>query len=212
MAINFSSLDTSTPAPQEAVATQGISLNLNKGQFLDLGKAAPSLTNVDLAAGWDVSAGGTAFDLDISAYLLNSAGKLNPANPAGSIVFFNNKSVSGVTLNGDNLTGAGDGDDEVISVNLAAVTPDVEKIVFAVNIFDAQTRGQVFNQVSNSYVRLVNKDTGQEISRFSLKEDFGVETAVIFAELVRNGSTWAFHAIGEGLIAPDLNTIAGRFL
>lgn len=212
MAINFTSLssDSSAPAPapvEVAPAAPGISLDLSKNSVLDLSKAAPGLSMVDLCAGWDVAAGGADFDLDISAFLLNSAGKITSGN---DVVFYNHKSVAGVSLNGDNRTGAGEGDDEVISLNLAQVAPTVNKIVCCVTIHEAVARRQTFGMVNNSYVRLVNKDTGAELCKFTLKDDYSTDTAVVFAELVRDGGNWVFHTIGEGVQA-DLNQLCGRF-
>lgn len=210
MAIDFSSLGTPTQSNnvQEVVSSSpGITLNLNKGEVLDLQKAAPSLENLDLGAGWDTAAFGEAFDLDITAFLLNANNKITGAN---DVIYFNNKVGQGIKLNGDNRTGEGDGDDEVISVQLSQISPSVQKIILSVVIFQAREKGQTFGQVNNSYIRLVNKNNGSEVAKFQLKNDFSTETAVIFGELVRNGNTWLFHAIGEGLDA-DLNQLAQRF-
>lgn len=210
MAIDFSSLGTPTQSNnvQEVVSSSpGITLNLNKGSVLDLQKAAPSLENLDLGAGWDTAAFGEAFDLDITAFLLNANNKITGAN---DVIYFNNPKGNGIKLNGDNRTGEGDGDDEVISVQLSQISPSVQKIIFSVVIFQAREKGQTFGQVNNSYIRLVNKNNGSEVAKFQLKNDFSTETAVIFGELVRNDDTWLFHAIGEGLDA-DLNQLAQRF-
>ena len=210
MAIDFSSLGTPTQSNnvQEVVSSSpGITLTLNKGSVLDLQKAAPSLENLDLGAGWDTAAFGEAFDLDITAFLLNANNKITGAN---DVIYFNNPKGNGIKLNGDNRTGEGDGDDEVISVQLSQISPSVQKIIFSVVIFQAREKGQTFGQVNNSYIRLVNKNNGSEVAKFQLKNDFSTETAVIFGELVRNGDAWLFHAIGEGLDA-DLNQLAQRF-
>lgn len=212
MAINFTSLSEDTQAPvsapvEVAPAAPGISLDLSKNSVLDLSKAAPGLTMVDLCAGWDISAGGADFDLDISAFLLNAAGKITSGS---DVVFYNNKTVAGVNLNGDNRTGSGEGDDEVISINLAQVAPTTNKIVCCVTIHEAVARRQTFGMVNNSYVRLVNKETNAELCRFTLKDDYLTDTAVVFAELVRDGSNWVFHTIGEGVQA-DLNQLCTRF-
>ena len=211
MAINFTSLGgpaNPTPTPTEvAPATGGVSLDLEKNTILNLAKAAPGLTKVDLCAGWDVSAGGADFDLDISAFLLNEAGKITSAS---DVIFYNNKTAPGIYLNGDNRTGAGDGDDEVISLDLATLSPSIHKIICAITIDQAIARRQTFGMVNNSYVRLVNVENNSELCKFQLKDDYSTDTAVVFAELVRDGSTWAFHTIGEGKQA-DLNGIAARF-
>ena len=100
--------------------------------------------------------------------------------------------------NGDNLTGAGDGDDEKVSIDLSAVPANVEKIAFTITIHDADARMQNFGQVDNSYVRVVDESTGEELIRFDLGEDFSIETAVVVAELYRHGGEWKFNAIGSG--------------
>lgn len=185
-------------------------LNLNKGGVLNLTKTAPALSKVIFAAGWDVSRfSGSAYDLDISAFLLNSQGKLASGE---DVVFFNNKQRFGVELEGDNRTGEGDGDDERIFVDLNSIPQSVEKVVFVVNIFDAKNKRQTFQNVENSYIRLVDELTDSEIARYSLRDNFSLETAVILGELYRSPGGWEFKALGEGLVVDDLNVIAGRYL
>lgn len=208
MAINFTTTPgTSTETPVEVTATPGVTLDLNKGNVLDLAKASPGLSKVTLGAGWDVSGNGVDFDLDISVFLLNSANKITSG---ADVVFYNNKTSQGVTLSGDNRTGAGDGDDETITIDLNAVPASVTKIVAAVTIDQAVARRQTFGMVNNSYIRLVNSDTNAELARFTLKDDYSIDTAVLFAELVRVDGTWNFHTLGEGKQA-DLNGIAAMF-
>lgn len=208
MAINFNTLTGDTSTVKEVTpVSQGISLNLEKNSILDLAKVEPGLKKVDMCAGWDVAVGGADFDLDISVFLLNSAGKITSAS---DVVFYNNKHVNGITLNGDNRTGAGDGDDEVISIDLDTVSSSVSKIVCCVTIDQAIARRQTFGMVNNSYVRLVNKDNGKELCRFELKDNSSTDTAVVFAELVRDNGSWVFHTIGEGKQA-DLNGLAAMF-
>lgn len=202
MGINLGGTGTS-------VSTNNGVLNLEKNQVLDLTKKNPGLSKVNLGAGWDVASGGTDFDLDIAAILLNENGSFgSPSN----VVFFNNMQVPGVVLNGDNRTGVGDGDDEVISLNLSEINPSVKKIVFVVSIYNAQANRQTFGMVNNSYVRLVDVQNGEkELCRFDLKSDGSTATAVIFAELYREGSDWNFKAIGEGKVA-DLNGILSMYV
>ena len=208
MAINFTSMTGAPATPTEvAPAPAGVSLNLEKNTILDLAKAEPGLERVDLCAGWDLAAGGVDFDLDIAAFMLNEAGKITSG---ADVIFYNNKAAAGIQLNGDNRTGAGDGDDEIISIDLNALAPNVAKIVCTVTIDQAVARRQTFGMVNNSYVRLVNKDKGNELCRFQLKDDYSTDTAVIFAELVKDNGSWVFHAIGEGKQA-DLNGIAALF-
>ena len=173
-------------------------VSLSKGGNVSLTKEAPGLTAVLVGLGWDVrTTTGTDFDLDASALLLNPTGKVgNDSN----FVFFNNlKSPDGsVEHTGDNLTGEGEGDDEVIKVNLAGVPADVEKIVFPVSIYDAEVRSQNFGQVMNAYIRIVDGATSTELARYDLTEDYSTETAMIFGELYRNGPEWKFRAVGQG--------------
>ena len=184
-------------------------LNLQKNDILDLTKKNPGVKKVDFCGGWDVAESGADFDLDLGAYLLNANGKITGAQ---DVVFFNHMEVPGVKLNGDNRTGSGDGDDEVISLDLEKISPNVSRIVFAITIFDAVNRRQSFGMVNNSYVRLLDVEHGdKELCRYPLKEAFSTETAVIVAELIRDGSEWQFHAIGEGKRA-DFNGLAGLYM
>lgn len=194
----------STPSNSEANI-----LNLQKNDILDLTKKNTGVKKVDFCGGWDVAESGADFDLDLGAYLLNANGKITGAQ---DVVFFNHMEVPGVRLNGDNRTGIGEGDDEVISLDLSKISPNVSRIVFAITIFDAVNRRQSFGMVNNSYVRLLDVEHGEkELCRYELKEDFSTETAVIVAELIRDGSEWQFHAIGEGK-RTDFNGIAGLYM
>ncbi|MCF3963459.1 TerD family protein [Streptomyces fuscigenes] len=185
-------------------------VSLSKGGNVSLTKAAPNLTAVTVGLGWDVrTTTGQDFDLDASALLTNAEGKVTQD---ANFVFFNNlKSPDGaVEHTGDNLTGEGEGDDEVIKVNLAAVPADVEKIVFPVSIYDAETRQQSFGQVRNAFIRVVNQADNNELARYDLTEDASTETAMVFGELYRNGAEWKFRAIGQGY-ASGLRGIAQDF-
>ena len=185
-------------------------LNLKKNDILNLAKKNPGLKKVILGAGWDVASGGQDFDLDIAAFLLNANGKVQ--NIPDDVIFFNNMQGQGIYLEGDNRTGAGEGDDEVININLEEINPNIAKIVFVVTIHEAQAKRQTFGMVENSYVRLVDLENNKrEICRFNLKENGSTATSVIFAELNRKGSEWQFKAIGEGKIA-DLNGILGIYM
>ncbi|MFC5802278.1 TerD family protein [Streptomyces formicae] len=185
-------------------------VSLSKGGNVSLTKAAPNLTAVTVGLGWDVrTTTGTDFDLDASALLANAEGKVATD---GNFVFFNNlKSPDGsVEHTGDNLTGEGEGDDEQIKVNLAGVPADVDKIVFPVSIYEAESRQQSFGQVRNAFIRVVNQADGQELARYDLSEDASTETAMVFGELYRNGAEWKFRAIGQGY-ASGLRGIAQDF-
>ena len=185
-------------------------VTLAKGGNVSLSKAAPNLTQVLVGLGWDVrTTTGTDFDLDASALLLDASGKVLSDQ---HFVFYNNlKSPDGsVEHTGDNLTGEGEGDDEQIKVSLTAVPADIEKIVFPVSIYDAETRQQSFGQVRNAFIRVVNQAGNAEIARYDLTEDASTETAMVFGELYRNGAEWKFRAVGQGY-ASGLAGIAADF-
>jgi tellurium resistance protein TerD len=175
-----------------------MSITLTKGGNLSLSKESPGLAKVIVGLGWDVrSSDGAAFDLDASAFLCKEDGKVRSA---ADFIFYNQlRTADGsVEHTGDNLTGQGDGDDEQIKVNLAALSADVQKIAIAVTIHDAEARGQNFGMVSQAFVRVVNDDNAQEIVRYDLSEDFSVETALIFGEIYRHSGEWKFRAVGQG--------------
>ncbi|MBC3842243.1 TerD family protein [Streptacidiphilus sp. 4-A2] len=185
-------------------------VSLSKGGNVSLSKEAPGLTAVLVGLGWEArTTTGADFDLDASAILTAESGKVASDK---DFVFYNNlKSVDGsVEHTGDNLTGEGEGDDEIIKVNLAAVPASVAKIVFPVSIYEAESRLQSFGQVRNAYIRVVNQSNGQEIARYDLSEDASSETAMVFGELYRNGAEWKFRAIGQGY-ASGLRGIAQDF-
>ncbi len=174
-------------------------INLQKGQKVSLTKGNPGLTKVVVGLGWDVNQFDTGgdFDLDAAAFLVTDSGKVSGSS---DFVFYGNLTHPSGSVQhlGDNLTGAGEGDDEQIKVNLAAVPANISKIVFTVTIYDAETRRQNFGQVSNAFIRIYNEDTGAEMLRYDLGEDFSIETAAIFGELYRHGGEWKFNAIGSG--------------
>ena len=173
-------------------------VSLNKGGNVSLSKEAPGLTSVIVGVGWDVrQTTGADFDLDASALVLGSNGKVLSDR---HFVFFNNLTSPDGTVEhtGDNLTGEGEGDDEVIKVNLAAMAAEVDKIVFPVSIYDADGRNQNFGQVVNAFIRVVNESDGRELTRFDLSEDASTETALVFGELYRRGPEWKFRAVGQG--------------
>jgi tellurium resistance protein TerD len=187
-----------------------MSVALTKGGNVSLSKSAPNLTAITVGLGWDArSTTGADFDLDASALLLGSNGRVLSDS---HFVFFNNlRSPDGsVEHTGDNLTGEGEGDDESILVNLAAVPPQVERIVFPVSIYEAETRGQSFGQVSNAFIRILNQADNQELARYDLSEDASSETAMIFGEVYRRNDEWKFRAVGQGY-ASGLHGIAVDF-
>ena len=175
-----------------------MALSLSKGGNLSLTKEAPGMTKVLVGLGWDArSTDGQDFDLDASAFLLKADGKVRADS---DFIFYNQlKSTDGsVEHTGDNRTGEGDGDDEAIKIDLSKVPADVDKIAITVTIHEADARRQNFGQVRNAFIRLVNQDNNNEVVRYDLAEDASTETAMIFAELYRNGAEWKFRAVGQG--------------
>ena len=176
-----------------------MAVSLKKGQKVDLTKTNPGLKQILIGLGWDVNKydGGKDFDLDSSVFMLNANGKVRDDD---DFVFYGNlKHKSGAVEHlGDNLTGAGEGDDEQIKIDLSKVPAEVEKIDFTVTIYEAEERNQNFGQVENAFIRVVNQATGEELIRYDLGEDFSIETAVVIGELYRNKGEWKFNAIGSG--------------
>lgn len=182
-------------------------VSLTKGGNVSLTKEAPNLTAVAVGLGWDVrTTTGTDFDLDASAIATGADKKVVSDQ---HFIFFNNmKSPDGsIEHLGDNRTGEGEGDDEVINVDLSAVPTTIESIFFPVSIYDGETRSQSFGQVRNAYIRVVDRANGTELARYDLSEDASTETAMVFGELYRNGAEWKFRAIGQGY-ASGLSGIA----
>ncbi|MBE5786001.1 MAG: TerD family protein [Clostridiales bacterium] len=174
-------------------------VNLSKGQKVDLTKTNPGLQRLHVGLGWDTNRydGGYDFDLDAVTFMLQGNGKVGSDD---DFVFFGNKrhASGAVESMGDNLTGAGDGDDEVIKVNLALLPAHIERVTFAVCIYDPEVRHQNFGQVENAFIRIVNEDNGEELIHFDLGEDFSIETSVVVGELYRYNGEWKFNAIGSG--------------
>lgn len=174
-------------------------VNLQKGQKVSLTKGNPGLSRVVVGLGWDVNQfdTGGAFDLDTAAFLLTDSGKVSGSE---DFVFFGNLThPSGAVQHmGDNLTGAGDGDDEQIKLNLQQIPDHITKIAFTVTIYEADIRHQNFGQVNNAFIRIYNAENGEELLRYDLGEDFSIETAAVFGELYKNNGEWKFNAIGSG--------------
>jgi tellurium resistance protein TerD len=188
-----------------------MSVTLVKGGNVSLTKeAGGSLSNVLVGLGWDVrTTTGADFDLDASLLGVTGAGKV--VNDSWFVFYGNLNSPDGsVAHQGDNLTGAGDGDDEQIKINLAAIPAEIEKLVILVSIYDADARGQNFGQVKDAFIRVVNQADSAELARYDLSEDASTETAMVFGELYRNGGDWKFKAIGQGY-ATGLKGIAVEY-
>ena len=174
-------------------------VSLQKGQKVSLTKGNPGLKKVVVGLGWDVNAfdTGGAFDLDAAAFMLADNGRTTGSQ---DFVFYGNLThpSGSVQHMEDNLTGEGDGDDEQIRVDLSLVPANITKIAFTVTIYDAEVRRQNFGQVNNAFIRIYNEETGEELLRYDLGEDFSIETAAVFGELYKSGDEWKFNAIGSG--------------
>ncbi|GAB4070917.1 calcium homeostasis/redox stress adaptation protein [Angustibacter speluncae] len=178
-------------------------LSLTKGGNMSLTKAAgpAGLSAVTVGLGWDArSTDGSPFDLDSSAIVVGTSGRVVSDR---HFVYFNQlESGDGAVRHaGDNLTGVGGGDDEQIHLDLTRMPADTDKVVVAVSIYDADNRRQNFGQVRNAFVRVVDAASGTELGRYDLSEDAATETAMIFAEIYRNGQEWKFRAVGQGYAA-----------
>ena len=187
-----------------------MAISLQKGGNVNLSKEAPTMKKMTIGLGWDVrSTDGADFDLDASAFMLAASGKVRSD---ADFIFYNQlKSPDGsVEHTGDNRTGAGEGDDEAINIDLSLVPADVDKIAICVTIHEAQERGQNFGQVSSAYIRCVNADNNTEIARYDLSEDASVETAMIFGEIYRHSGAWKFRAVGQGF-AGGLGPLAKNY-
>lgn len=176
-----------------------MAINLTKGQKVDLTKGNPGLKKLMVGLGWDVNAydSGADFDLDAAAFMLGDNGKCPTEK---EFIFYGNLMHPSESLKhmGDNLTGEGEGDDEQIFVDLTKLPSNVSKVAFTVTIYEAEERGQNFGQVSNSFIRIVDESTGQELIHYDLGEDFSIETAVVVGELYKHNGEWKFNAIGSG--------------
>ncbi len=178
-----------------------MAVSLSKGGRVSLSKEAPGLSKIQIGLGWDQrETDGSDFDLDASVFLLDAAGKIRSDS---DFVYYNNlKAINGAIEHmGDNLTGEGEGDDEVVKINLKQLEtddPNLVKIAVVVTIHDAEARKQNFGQVSEAFIRIVNLDDDKEIVRFDLTEDYSMETAMIFGEVYFKSGEWRFTAVGQG--------------
>jgi stress response protein SCP2 len=195
-----------------------MSISLQKGQKVNLSKEQAGLSRVVVGLGWDEVERKRGFfapkpqpiDCDASAILLKN-GKL-----AGKqdLVYFGNLSHKSGTVQhlGDNLTGAGEGDDEQIIVDLAKMPAEYDRIVIVVNIYQAYQRKQHFGLINNAFIRLVDAKTNKEICKYNLSEDYSDMTAMIFGEIYRHNGEWKFNAIGQGTKDPGLGELANRYI
>lgn len=176
-----------------------MSVSLTKGERVSLTKDRPSLNKILVGLGWDVNHydGESNFDLDASVFMTKANGKVG--NDA-DFIFYGNlaHSTKSVVHAGDNRTGEGSGDDEVIKVKLNEIPSDYTNLAVAVTIYDAQTRLQNFGMVNNAYIRIVDEETNEELLRYDLSEDFSTETALVVAEIYKHNGEWKFKAVGSG--------------
>jgi len=187
-----------------------MAVSLSKGGNVSLSRAAPTLKKILVGLGWEARVTtGDDYDLDVSAFLLSESGKVKNDD---DFIFYNQlqSRCGSVEHNGDNRTGAGDGDDETMTVDLEKVPFSVKRIVFCVTIDDAERKRQNFGQVSDSFMRIVNLDSDTEIARFDLTEDYSTETAMIFGEIYRHNDEWKFKAVGQGF-AGGLESMCKQF-
>lgn len=189
-----------------------MTVSLKKGERISLNKVAPGLKAAFVGLGWDVrQTAGTDFDLDAAVFMLDDSGKI-PSDR--HFIFYNNLTSpdadNSVKHMGDNLTGAGDGDDEAIIVDLRKVPENITRLMFTVTIYEAEERRQSFGQVDNAFVRLLNVETKEEVLRYDLNEDYSVETAMVVAELYRRNGEWRMNAVGQGY-AGGLQALVDRY-
>ena len=188
-----------------------MAINLTKGQKVDLTKGNPGLKKLMVGLGWDVNAfdSGADFDLDAAAFMLGDNGRCPTEKES---IFYGNLTHPSESIKhmGDNLTGEGEGDDEQIFVDLTKIPANVSKVAFTVTIYEAESRGQNFGQVSNSFIRIVDESTGQELIHYDLGEDFSIETAVVVGELYKHNGEWKFNAIGSGFQG-GLEALCGHY-
>lgn len=195
-----------------------MSVNLQKGQKVDLTKSNSGLKAIVVGLGWDEAPRGFSLfskrqdiDCDASAILINGAtGKLNGAI---DVVYYGQlMHRSGAIRHcGDNLTGVGDGDDEQIIVELTKVPAEYSKIVFVVTIYQARERKQHFGMIKNAFIRIVDADTGKELCKYNLSENYEGKTAMVFGEVYRYNGEWKFGAIGEPTNDNGISDMAARF-
>jgi tellurium resistance protein TerD len=197
-------------------------INLQKGQRISLSKEAPGLTKIMCGLGWDVakSSGGglfgsfsatQEFDLDTSVICLDGKGKVSGTK---DIIYFGNLSNSSGSIVhlGDNLTGAGEGDDEQIMIDLSRIPSTIDKLVFTVNIYECFARKQDFGMVQNAFVRLVNLANNQELAKYNLSgSEYQGATGMIMAEIYRHNNEWKMAAIGNGLRVDGLKGLVQTY-
>jgi stress response protein SCP2 len=202
-----------------------MAINLQKGQRVDLTKGNPGLSKIMVGLGWDPvqksggggllgslfgGGGGANIDCDASVIMLGENGKLKSNK---DVIYFGNlKSSDGsVQHSGDNLTGAGDGDDEQVLIDLSRVPAHIHKMVFVVNIYDSVKRKQHFGMIQNAFIRVVNSGNNQELIHYNLTDNYSGSTSLIVGEIYRHGGDWKFAAVGTGTAAPGLSDVVRSY-
>ncbi|MBP1547558.1 MAG: TerD family protein [Oscillospiraceae bacterium] len=198
-----------------------MAVNLQKGQKIDLTKGNPGLKHVMVGLGWDevkkggllggLFGGGQDIDCDASAIIITES--INKLAGKSDLVYFGNLTHKSGAIKhmGDNLTGAGEGDDEQIFVDLASVPAEYSKIIFVVNIYEAKARRQDFGMINNAFIRIVDSDSKQELCRYNLSENYNGMTSMIFGELYRHNSEWKFSAVGQATADDGLGALVKRY-
>ncbi|WP_409295682.1 TerD family protein [Peribacillus sp. SCS-26] len=197
-----------------------MAISLQKGQKIDLTKGRAGLTNITVGLGWDpvkkgglfggLLGGGADVDCDASVLMLSDQDKLTDQK---KLIYFGNKTSKcrSVKHTGDNLTGAGEGDDEQIVVDLNSVPADVHKLLFVVNIYQAKQRKQHFGMIQNAFIRIFNSSTGEELIKYNLSDDYSGLTSLFPGELYRHNGEWKFSAVGQGTSDLSIGDIANRY-
>ena len=183
-------------------------VSMTKGETVSLTKKAPGLTKVFAGAGWDMKKKRVRW-IDLAAFLLDVNGKLNGK---GNFVYFGHKesACKSVASRGDNLTGAGDGDDEVVDVNLSTVPADVNEILFVASIYQGKQKGQSLRDLDNAFIRIVNAENQQDLANYKISDTDSSHESFILGKLVRDDADWNFVAVGEA-DAAELGGLATRF-
>ena len=186
-----------------------MSVNLQKGQKIDLTKNNPSLKRIMVGLGWDASNNSANIDCDASAFLCRN-GKLVKENDIICYYHLEHKSKAVIHM-GDNLTGDGNGDDEQILIDLSKVPEVYDKIVFVANIYECLSRKQHFGMIENAFIRIVDVDTHTELCRYNLSENYDTMTAMIFGEVYRKDGEWKFNAVGQATKDPNIKSLSKKF-
>lgn len=200
-----------------------LAINLQKGQRVDLTKGNPGLSKIMVGLGWDpvksggggllgglFGGGGANVDCDASVIMVGENDKIRGNS---DVIYFGNlkSSCGSVQHSGDNLTGAGDGDDEQVFVELNRVPSHVQKLVFVVNIYDCVKRKQHFGMIQNAFIRIVNPTNNQELIHYNLTDNYSGQTSLVVGELYRHGSDWKFAAVGTGTMAASLSEMVRSY-